>query len=109
MKISRKCGFSIFYIIVLIVINFFNYRLEDFLIDLTGKKFLFYLIYALFISFFVLLIFKVFPAKKNLDIALVLLTTALGRAKPIVSDAFWISVSSDITFYLLASKCLSAL
>lgn len=49
----------------------------DFLIGLTGKNFLLYLIYALFVAFSLILIIKVFPAKKNLEIVIVLLVMGL--------------------------------
>lgn len=74
MKVLKKFKISIFYIVFLIVINFFHPRVEDFLINLTGKKFILYLIYALFVSFSLVLLFKIIPSKKNPELALVLLT-----------------------------------
>jgi len=74
MKVLKKFSFSFFYVVALSVINVFHYRLENFLFKLTGENFVLYLIYALFISFSVLLLIKVLPSKKNLELSLVLLT-----------------------------------
>jgi Na+/melibiose symporter-like transporter len=69
----KKYTLSIIYIVLLCVLNFFHYRVEKFLFGITGEKFLSYFIYALFISFSLLLLLKVIPSKKNLEFALVLL------------------------------------
>lgn len=70
----KKYSLSIIYIVVLCVLNFFHHRVEKFLFGITGEKFLTYFIYALFISFSLLLLLKIIPAKKNLDFATALLT-----------------------------------
>ena len=73
----RKYKYSIIYALFLIVINFFHFRVEKWIAGLTGKNFPLYLIYALFLAFFLVVLFKKVSAKKNMEIAVVLLTMGL--------------------------------
>ena len=77
MKVLRRYSLSILYTVALCVVNFFHYRVEMFLVSLTGKKFLLYLIVALFVSFSVILFFKTIRSKKSHELAVVLLTMGI--------------------------------
>lgn len=100
MKALKKFKFSMFYIIVLIAVNFFHFQVGDFLITLTGKNFILYLIYALFVSFTLVLLFKIIPSKKNLELAILLLTMGLIFFLLVSRNPF-LSKLSILEFFLL--------
>lgn len=69
--------YSIIYIIFLVVVNFFHFRVEGFITNTTGKNFAAYFIYGLFLALFMAIAIKAFLSKKNLDITIALLTMGL--------------------------------
>jgi len=66
----KKIKISLVYIIFLLVVNLFHSKLKTFLFSYTGEHFVLYLIYGLFISFFLILLFKAFISKSNLNIVI---------------------------------------
>jgi hypothetical protein len=50
---------------------------ERLIVDITGRNFALYIIYALFLAFFLVVFVKVAAAKKSIDIAIILLTLGL--------------------------------
>jgi hypothetical protein len=73
----KKYKYSIIYIIFLVVVNFFHFRVERFIAGTTGKNFVVYLIYGVFLAFFLVVIIKVAAAKKNMEIAVILMSIGL--------------------------------
>jgi hypothetical protein len=75
--VLKTYRFSIIYGIILAVVNFFHVQVERLIAAVTGKSFGTYIIYALCLAFFLVVLFKVAAAKKNRDIAVILLTMGL--------------------------------
>ncbi|MCP5050435.1 MAG: hypothetical protein GY940_24945 [bacterium] len=73
----KNYRFSIIFCIVLGVANLFHSRVERAVTAITGRNFALYIIYALFLAFFLVVLFKVVATKKNTDIAIILLTMGL--------------------------------
>lgn len=69
--------FSIITGLLLAVLNLFHLRVTRFIVSLTGRNFASYLIYAIFLAFFLVALFKAVTAKKNQDIGIILLTAGL--------------------------------
>ncbi len=77
MKFLKKYKISLVYIIVLALVNLFHFQFESLSIKLTGKNFMVYLIYGLFLAFFLVRFIQVILAKKNLEAAVLLLIIGL--------------------------------
>lgn len=77
MKFLKRFKISLVYIIVLMIVNLFHFQVENLLIKLTGKNFMGYLIYGLFLAFFLVLLIKIILSKKSLEPVVVLLIMGL--------------------------------
>lgn len=73
----KKFKVSLIYIIFLVVASAFHSYLENLFLNISAIKFVLYLIYGLFFSFFLAIFVKSIMAGKNLEIAIVLLTMGL--------------------------------
>ncbi len=77
MKTIKKFSFTIVFIIVLVGLNLIHHRLHHYISKLTGEKFFVYVVFALFVAFFLMLLIKILPSRKNLELALILLCLGL--------------------------------
>ena len=73
----KRFRLTLLYITGLIVLNFFHPAIRSLLVALTGEKFIVYLIFALFVSFFIINLVRVYRRGKNTETATVLLLAAL--------------------------------
>jgi hypothetical protein len=70
----KTYAYSIIYALILVVINYFHFRVERLIASVTGTNFGAYIIYGFFIAYGSIAVIKAFIAKKNQDTAVVLLT-----------------------------------
>lgn len=73
----KKYKYSIIYIIFLVLVYLLHFRVERFIAGTTGKNFVVYFIYGLFLALFLTIAIKAFLSKKNLNITITLLTMGL--------------------------------
>lgn len=73
----KKYKFSIGYGIGIVVLHFAHFQVESVIARTTGKNFATYFIYAVFLSFFLVMAVKAFISKKTPDIALALLSIGM--------------------------------
>lgn len=73
----KRFRLTLLYFPGLIVLNFFHPAFRSLLAALTGEKFIVYLVYALFISFFIINLVRVYRRGKNTEAATVLLLAVL--------------------------------
>ena len=69
--------FSIIYIIFLVIVNFFHFQVEKWLIHASSRNFVFYTILALFLAFFLVVFLKKRSKINNREIAILLLSMGL--------------------------------
>jgi hypothetical protein len=69
--------FSIIYVIFLVIVNFFHFRVEKWLIRVSSRNFVFYMILALFMAFFLVIFLKKRSKINNREIAILLLSMGL--------------------------------
>jgi hypothetical protein len=69
--------FSIIYVIFLVIVNFFHFRVEKWLIRVSSRNFVFYMILALFLAFFLVIFLKKRSKINNREIAILLLSMGL--------------------------------
>ncbi|UCH95378.1 MAG: hypothetical protein JSV88_00650 [Candidatus Aminicenantes bacterium] len=69
--------FSIIYAIFLVIINFFHFQVEKWLIGISSRNFALFFIYVLFLVFYLVIFLKKRPKINNLEIAILLLTMGL--------------------------------
>lgn len=75
------------------MVNGFHFHLETLILDLSAWKFVLYLIYGLFFSFFLVIFIRLFRARKNLELAMVLL---------IIGLIFFFLISNPLLLFKLA-------
>lgn len=63
--------------LLLCVLSLFHSKVTGVIVSLTGRNFASYFIYAVFLAFFLVALFKVIAAKKSQEIGIVLLTAGL--------------------------------
>jgi hypothetical protein len=73
----KRFRLSLIYIVGLVVLNLFHSPVRSFLASLTGEKFIIYLLYGLFFSFFLIALIRVFRSGKNVEMATVMCAMAL--------------------------------
>ncbi len=73
----KKFRASLIYIILLAVVSGFHLHLETLILDISAWKFVLYLIYGLFFSFFLVIFIKLYRARKNFEPAVILLIGGL--------------------------------
>lgn len=100
MKTIKKFSFSIVFIILLVGLNLIHHRLYHYIRKLTGEKFFVYVVFALFVAFFLVLIIKMLPGRKNLELALIILSLGLVFFF-IVSRPLFSSRLNVLEFFLL--------
>lgn len=66
--------FSIVFAVLLVIANFFHFRVEKWLLALGTRNSVLYLIYGLFLAFFLVAFLKKFPRIDNQEIGILLLT-----------------------------------
>ncbi len=69
--------FSIIYAVFLVIVNFFHFRVEKWLIDASGRNFVYYMILALLLAFFLVVLLKKRSRIDNREIAVLLLSMGL--------------------------------
>jgi hypothetical protein len=69
--------FSIIYAIFVVIINFFHFRVEKWLIDASSRNFVYYIILALLLAFFLVVLLKKRSRIDNREIAILLLSMGL--------------------------------
>lgn len=72
-----KFKFSLFYIAVLLVLNPFHSGLERTLYQNSSEKFIFYVLAGLFVSFFLIIFWKVITARKNSQTAVLIFISGM--------------------------------
>jgi len=69
--------FSVIYAIFLVMVNFFHFRVEKWLIDASSRNFVYYMILALLLAFFLVVFLKKRSRIDNREIAILLLSMGL--------------------------------
>ncbi len=69
--------FSVIYAIFLVIVNFFRFRVEKWLIDASSRNFVYYMILALLLAFFLVVFLKKRSRIDNREIAILLLSMGL--------------------------------
>ena len=69
--------FSIIYAIFVVIVNFFHFRVEKWLIDASSRNFVYYMILALLLAFFLVVFLKKRSRIDNREIAILLLSMGL--------------------------------
>jgi hypothetical protein len=73
----RAYKFSIIYVIFLVIVNFFHFRVEKWLIHVSSRNFVFYMILALLLAFYLVVFLKKRSKINNREIAILLLSMGL--------------------------------
>jgi hypothetical protein len=98
----RNFTASIFYIAVLVVIHYFHSQVRSAVVSFSGKQFALYVIYGLFLSYFLINLFRAWKSRSDVEIAAILLV--IGTVSFfLVSRPFFLFKLQVLEFFILGS------
>ncbi len=98
----RNFTASIFYIAILVIVNFFHAQVRIAVVSFSGKQFALYVIYGLFLAYFIVNLFRAWKSRSDIEIAAILLAIGIISFF-LVSRPFFLFKLQVLEFFILGS------